>query len=96
MDALKKWMIIRFTPYKTTPPLKWMFTQKLVFKSSLLLNAECVIQELYVPPTSSHDLCIPFCIYPSSMENTLYIIKLQKQKYSASKPKMLYKITTPK
>ena len=50
MDALKKWMIIRFTPYKTTPPLKWMFTQKLVFKSSLLLNAECVIQVYCMSP----------------------------------------------
>ena len=27
MDALKKWMFIRFTPYQTTALPKWMFSQ---------------------------------------------------------------------
>ena len=37
MDALKKCMIIRFTPDQTTTLSKWMFSQKLLFKSSLWL-----------------------------------------------------------
>ena len=49
--------------------LKWMFSQKLVFKSSWLLNGLCVIQ--VCPPTTcnSDDLCLLFCLlYPSSMQ----------------------------
>ena len=38
MVALKKWMIMRFTPYQTTILPKRMFSQKLLFKSPLLLN----------------------------------------------------------
>ena len=59
MDASEKWMIIRFTPYQTTLP-KRMFFQKLIFKSSLLLNGFCGIQGR--PPNSSNDRCLPFCL----------------------------------
>ena len=52
MDDLKKWMIIRFTPYQTTILLNWMFSQKLSFKLSLLLNGKCGIQ-VYVPQTTA-------------------------------------------
>ena len=61
-------MIILFTPYQTTTLLKWMFSQKIVFTSSLLLNGKCSIQVLYIrPPNNSDDLCLLFCLYPSSM-----------------------------
>ena len=52
MDALKKWMIIRFTPHQTTTLPKWMFSQKPFFKSTLLLNGYCGIQ-VYVPQTTA-------------------------------------------
>ena len=38
MDSLEKRMIIQFTPYQTTTLPKWMLSQKLWFKTSLLLN----------------------------------------------------------
>ena len=38
INVLKKRMIIRFTPYQITPLLKWMFSQKPLFKTSLLLK----------------------------------------------------------
>ena len=44
MNAFKKWIFIRFTRYQNTPLPKWMFSQKLYFKSSLLLNGQCGIQ----------------------------------------------------
>ena len=47
-DALKKLRIILFTSYQTTTLPKWMFSQKLLFKSSLLLNSKCGIQ-VYIP-----------------------------------------------
>ena len=37
MDAIEKWMIIWFTPQQITTLLKLMSSQKLFFKSSLLL-----------------------------------------------------------
>ena len=44
MDALEKWMIILFTPYQTTTIPMWMYSQKLMLKSTLLLNRYCGIQ----------------------------------------------------
>ena len=41
----RKWMIIMFTQYQTTTLPKWMFSHKLLFKSSLLLNSQCVPQK---------------------------------------------------
>ena len=67
MDALNKGMIIRFTPYQTTTLPKWMFSQKLLFKSSLLLNSKCCIQ--VSSPNSCDNLCLFFCLYPSSLCN---------------------------
>ena len=41
-------------------PTKWMLTQKIWFKSSLLLNGVQIR-----PPTNIDDLCLFFCFYPS-------------------------------
>ena len=38
IDASKKWIIIRFTPYQTITLRKWMFSKKLFFRSLLLLK----------------------------------------------------------
>ena len=65
MGALKKWMIIRFTQYQITTLPKWMFSQKHLFKSSLLLNDWCSIQGH--PPNNSDDLCLRFCLHASSV-----------------------------
>ena len=46
-----------------------MFSQKLFFKSSLLLNGSCSIQVR--SPTRSGDHCFLFCFYPSSMVKTI-------------------------
>ena len=46
-------------------PTRWMFSKKLVFKPSLLLNGQCGIQ--VHPPTNNDDLCLLFSLYPSSM-----------------------------
>ena len=53
MDALKNWLIIHFTPYEyqTTTLQKWMFSQNILFRSSLLLNGLCGIQV----PTSTKE-----------------------------------------
>ena len=59
-------MIIRFIPHQTTTLPKWMFCQKLFFKSTLLLIGYCGIHVCMSAPTSSDDLCLLFCIYPSS------------------------------
>ena len=75
MDALNKWMIIRFTPYQTTTLPKWMFSQKLLFKSSFLLNSQCRIQVR--PPLNSDDLWLLFCLNPSPMLYTFDIFRIQ-------------------
>ena len=57
MDGSEKWMTRPsgvHTLYQTTTIPKWMFSQKLFFKSSLLLYKFC-------SPTSSDDLCFLFC-----------------------------------
>ena len=61
MDASDKWIIIWLTPHQINTQRKWMFFQKPFFKSSLLLNGQCDIQEL--PPNSSDDLCLLFCLF---------------------------------
>ena len=48
--CFKKCMIIQFTPFQTTTLPKWMFSQKLLSKSSLLQNGQCGIQ--VIPLTS--------------------------------------------
>ena len=53
---------VHTTPATFLP--KWMFSQKLFFKLSLPLNGQCGIQ--VCSPTSSDDLCLPFCICTSS------------------------------
>ena len=63
-----KLMIIRFTPYQTTTRPK--MSQKLLFKSYLLLNGQCDSQVLVRSPNNSDDLCLLFCLYPSS---TVYL-----------------------
>ena len=50
MDASEKWMIIWFPLHQATNLPKWMFFQKRFFKSSLLLNGLCGIQD--VPQTA--------------------------------------------
>ena len=65
MDVLEKWIIIQFTPYQPTTLPKGMFSQKLLFKSSLLLNGQCGIQVR--PQPNSDDLCLLFCLYPFSI-----------------------------
>ena len=62
---LWKRIIIKFTPYQTTTLTKLMFSQKPLFKSSLLLNCQCGIQVRAL--TNSDDICLPFCLYPSSL-----------------------------
>ena len=54
-----------FTPHQTTTLPNWIFSQKPVFKSTLLQNGQSFIQ--VHPPTNSDDLCLLFCIYPSSI-----------------------------
>ena len=61
MDALKKMLIT--TPNQHPSSQSGMFSQKLFFKSSLLPNEAFK----FVPPSSSDDLCLLFCIYPSMM-----------------------------
>ena len=75
MDALKKLLIIWFTPYPTTTLPKWMFAQKLLFKSCLLLNGYCGIQVQYTvcPPNNSNDLCLLF-IFVLLLWHVLYIV----------------------
>ena len=48
MDDLKKWIISRFTPHHTTTLPKGLFSQKLFFKSTLLLNVVSVACK-YIP-----------------------------------------------
>ena len=56
-------MIIRFTPHQTTILPNWMFSQNLIFKSSLMPISQCGILFKYdCPPTSSDDLYLLFCI----------------------------------
>ena len=59
MDYLEKLMIFRFTLHDTTILSKWFISQKLFFKSSLLLNGSCSLQVR--PLNSSDDLCLLFC-----------------------------------
>ena len=47
------------------PISKWMFSQNFLFKSSLLLNGKCGIQVCL--PTISDELCLLFCLNPSSI-----------------------------
>ena len=61
MDALKKRMIIRFAPYH---PNKMDVLPKTFLKIIHATNGYCGIQ--IRPSSSSDDLCIRFCIYPSS------------------------------
>ena len=68
MDALKKWMIIRFTPRQTITLSRWMSFHKLFFISSLLLNGQCSIQ--VHPPNNSDDLCLLFCLILLLCSNT--------------------------
>ena len=49
-------MIIRFKQYQTTTLSKWMFSQKLLLKSSLLLNGKCSLQVQSVPETTETTL----------------------------------------
>ena len=72
MDALKKWLVIWFTPHQTTTP-KWMFSKKFFFKSSLLLNGQCGIQAQYVsqPAATTFAFSSVYKVYPSSMIQTL-------------------------
>ena len=65
----EQWMIIWFTLHRTTTLPKWMFFQKLFFKSSLMLISQCGIH--FRPPNSSDDLCFLFCLYPPSMPTIL-------------------------
>ena len=60
MDALEKWIFAQFTPYQTTTQTKWMFSQKRLFKSSLLLNGLCGIQ---VRPTKHCDYTFIFVFF---------------------------------
>ena len=67
MDALKKGMIIRFTPYQTTTLPKRVFSQNILFKSSLLLTVVSAAFK-YVPQTtattfacSSIFILLPLC-----------------------------------
>ena len=64
MDALEKWMIIQFKPVKplqTTILSKWMF-----FQNGSSSNHPCLKMASaafkHVPPTSSDDLPLPFCL----------------------------------
>ena len=62
---MAKWLLIQFTLYQTITLPKWMFSQNLLFKSSLLLKGLCGIQVNL--PTSSDYLCLLFCIHTTSM-----------------------------
>ena len=63
MDALEKWMENRLnhTIPNHNPLPKWMFSQKLRFKSALLLVGKYSIKVR--PPNNSNDLCLLFCLY---------------------------------
>ena len=69
MDALEKWMIIQFTPHQTNTLPKWIFFNKTFLK--IILAAKWIERHSSPSPTSSDDLCIPFCIYPYSLVHTL-------------------------
>ena len=58
---------VNTTPNHTLP--KWMFSQKLFFKSALL-HAKWLVRHLSLSLISSDDLCLPICIYPSSMRTS--------------------------
>ena len=49
-------------PYQT----KWMFFQNLFYKTSLLQNSWCF---QICPPNHSDDICLLFCLYPSSVHS---------------------------
>ena len=73
MDGLKKCKIIRFSPFQTTTLPKWMFCQQILFKTFLLLNGQCGIQVR--PPNNSDNLCLLFCLYPSSMQVNILLFQ---------------------
>ena len=57
MDALEKWMIIQHTQYPNHHPTKMDVLPKTLFKSSLLINGWCGIQES--PPTNTDGRPLP-------------------------------------
>ena len=61
LDASDKWMIIWFTPHQTNTLPKWMFIQKLFFKSSLLINSSAAFK--YVPQTIATTFAFSFVCF---------------------------------
>ena len=67
MDALKKWMIIRFPPcIPTHHPTKMDVLPKTVVQ--IILAAEWLVRfHVQHPPNNSHNLCLLLCLYSSSI-----------------------------
>ena len=60
---MAEWILYKMvTPHQTTTLTKWMFIQKLFFKSSLLLNGQCSIQ---VRPLTLQRRPLPSLMYLS-------------------------------
>ena len=63
MDALKKWMIIRCTPYQTTTPPKWMFSQILFVQ--IILAAKWLVRHSSTFPKQQRRPLPSLLYYPS-------------------------------
>ena len=72
MDALEKWMIFQFTPHHTKPPLSQNGCSSKNFSSNHPCCEIASAAFMFVPPNSSDDLCLLFCInllWVSAMRN---------------------------
>ena len=66
MDASEKWMIFHFTPQKNHHPPKTDVLPKYFLQ--IILAAKWIVRHSSIhPPNSSDDLCLLFCVNPSSM-----------------------------
>ena len=62
MNASEKWMIFQFTPHQTTTLPKWIFFQKIFFKSSFLLNGYSAAFK-NVPQTAATTFAFSFLFF---------------------------------
>ena len=76
MDALKKWHYTKPPPYQNG-----RFPQNFCSK-----HAKWFVQHSSTSPYNSDDLCLLFCLYPSSMDGVLY------SRYSTVQLRMLHDI----
>ena len=67
MDALEKWMLIRFTQYQTTTLYTKMDVFPKPFVRIILAPKWLVWHSSIRPPVNGDDLCHIFCLDPTSM-----------------------------